>query len=69
MYHRDEGAFVNVDGSWIKVSSIEAIKSEVSGKTRIYLTSGNFIDVGSASGHISPDDVIRDLVRACSRTR
>lgn len=68
MYHQDEEVFVNIDGSWIKVSSVEAIKPTLSGKTRVYLSSGNSIDVGSASGHISPDDVVKDLVRARRRT-
>lgn len=67
MYYQDKEAFVKIDGSWIKVSSVEAIRPTLSGRTRIYFTSGNSIDVGSTSGHISPDDAINRIVNARSQ--
>lgn len=64
MYKESEDAFVKIDGSWIKVSSVEAVRPTVSGRTRVYLSSGNSIDVGSASGSITPDDVMQRIVGA-----
>ena len=64
LYRESEDAFAKIDGSWIKVSSVEAIRPTLSGRTRVYLNSGNSIDVGSASGSITPDDVIKKLKRA-----
>lgn len=64
LYKESEDAFVKIDGSWMKASSVEAVRPTVSGRTRVYLSSGNFIDVGSASGSITPDDVIKKLKRA-----
>lgn len=60
--------FVKIDNSWMRVSSVEAVRSTVSGRTRVYLSSGNFIDVGSASGSITPDDVMQRIVRAQTRS-
>ena len=67
MYEESENAFVKIDGSWMKVSSVEAIRPTVSGRTRIYLSNGDSIDVGSASGSITPDDVMQYIVKAQTR--
>ena len=66
LYKELEDAFIKIDGSWIKVSSIEAVRP-LGGRTRVYLSSGNFIDVGSSSGHVAPDDVLEELKKAYSR--
>lgn len=63
MYEESRDTFVKIDNSWMKVSSIEAVRPTVSGRTRVYLSSGNSIDVGSASGSITPDDVMERIVR------
>lgn len=67
LYKELETAFVKIDSSWMKVSSIEAVRPTVSGRTRVYLSSGNFIDVGSTSVSITPDDVMQYIVRAQTR--
>lgn len=64
LYKESGDAFVKIDGSWIKVSSVEAIRPTASGRTRIYLSNGDSIDVGSPSGSITPDDVVKRLKRA-----
>ena len=68
MYYQDKDAFIKIDGSWMKISSVEAVSPTVSGRTRVYLSSGNSIDVGSAYGSITPDDVIQRIVRAQTRS-
>lgn len=60
--------FVKIDNSWMRVSSVEAVRPTVSGRTRVYLSSGSFIDIGSSSGHITPDDVMQRIVRAQARS-
>lgn len=67
MYEESRDAFVKIDGSWMKVSSVEAVSPTVSGRTRVYLSSGNSIDVGSASYSITPDDVMQRIVGAQTR--
>ena len=67
MYEESRDTFVKIDGSWIKISSVEAVRPTVSGRTRVYLSSGNSIDAGSASGSITPDDVMQRIVRAQTR--
>lgn len=66
LYEESEDAFVKIDDSWIKVSSVEAARP-LGGRTRVYLSSGNFIDVGSSSGHVTPDDVMQYIVKAQTR--
>lgn len=68
LYKESRDAFVKIDGSWIKVSSVEAIRPTLSGRTRIYLSNGDSIDVGSPSGSITPDDVMQYIVRAQTRS-
>lgn len=67
LYKESEDAFVKIDDSWMKVSSVEAVSPTVSGRTRVYLSSGNSIDVGSPSDSITPDDVMQRIVRAQTR--
>lgn len=64
LYKELEDAFVKIDGSWIKVSSVEVVRPTLSGRTRIYLSNGDSIDVGSPSDSITPDDVMQYIVRA-----
>ena len=61
LYKESENAFVKIDDSWIKVSSVEAARP-LGGRTRVYLSSGNFIDV-----HVTPDDVMQYIVKAQTR--
>lgn len=68
MHEVSRDTFVKIDGSWMKVSSVEAVRPTVSGRTRVYLSSGNSIDVGSASYSITPDDVMQRIVRAQTRS-
>lgn len=67
LYEKSEEAFVKIDGSWIKVSSVEVIRPTARGGTRIYLSNGDSIDVGSPSGSITPDDVMQRIVKAQTR--
>ena len=68
LYEESRDAFVKIDGSWIKVSSVEAIRPTASGRTRIYLSNGDSIDAGPPDDSITPDDVMQYIVRAQTRS-
>lgn len=67
LYEELKDVFIKIDGSWIRVSSVEAIEPTARGRARVYLSSGNFIDASSASGSITPDDVMQHIVKAQTR--
>ena len=59
-YSDTEVRLVKIDGSWVRVSAVQAVVPTSSGRTGIWLSNGHRVDTYSTT---SPDDVVDALFR------